>query len=123
METKAKDSSDNVSGNAHDARPAFTPGPLVAGGNGVHKGTRCVAIAYDPDHVGRGLTPVTLANARLFAASPALYEALRSLLSSASIYATLGTAWFCNSNEHEDECNCEIENACAALALVDDPAV
>lgn len=57
-------------------KPKFTPGPLTASGNGVHKGTSCVAIAFDPVG-GPGVTEVAQANAKLFAAGPALYEALQ----------------------------------------------
>jgi hypothetical protein len=51
-----------------------TPGPWKANGNGVHRGTSCVAIAYDPS-VASGVTDVTVSNARLIAAAPDLLEA------------------------------------------------
>jgi hypothetical protein len=55
-------------------QPKFTPGLLTASGNGVYKGVDCVAITFDP---GKRDVRVAYANARLFAAAPALYEALR----------------------------------------------
>lgn len=53
----------------------FTPSEWKASGNGVHKGSRCVAIAFDPDARESEMTEVTKANARLIAAAPELLAA------------------------------------------------
>lgn len=50
-----------------------TPGPWIADGNGIHKGTRCVATTHTEPKEQRD------ADAHLIAAAPDLLEALREL--------------------------------------------
>ena len=102
-------------------KTTFTPGPLTANGNGVHKGIRCVAITYDPENGSRE-SEVAHANARLFAAAPALFSAVTILLGAMEmqegrekqqLYISQPEAWhiWVNAKIH----------ARAALALVDSP--
>lgn len=94
------------------SKPRFTPGPLTANGNGVHKGIRCVAITFDPEN-GRRDTDVAQANARLFAAAPVLYEAAKKTAHELSVMLALNPAR--DGGLYREA----LDKLIAALALVD----
>lgn len=86
----AKNASSDVLGNAHDARPAFTPGPYDRrereGENGVEyyvaSGPFILADNIHGTLAKKGETNATerKATAQLFASAPAMYEALRAMV-------------------------------------------
>lgn len=93
---------------------AFTPGPWVATGNGIHKGHRCVALTHMEPKEQRD------ADARLIAAAPDLLAALTRLCRAFPTDADMKEAGW-EGPEIEEGCNA-YDAARAAIAKATEAA-